>query len=166
VKDVKEGVNMKQEFNGIYELYVNDIYRLVFSYILNPQDTQDILQRVFVKLFKNSYILEKEPDEIKKWLIAVAANEAKDFLRSFWKARINLVDLNNNQLTTEEYDKKNKLMNELKSIKKKYRIPLFLFYFEGYSAKEIADILHTSEASIKMKLSRGRKLLKQEMECE
>ncbi len=90
---------MNKQFNEIYELYVNDIYRLVFSYTLNQQDTQDILQRVFMKLFKNSCILEKEPSEIKKWLITVAANEAKDFLRSFWKIKINLVDLNSdNQL--------------------------------------------------------------------
>ncbi len=158
---------MKQQFNEIYELYVNDIYRLVFSYTLNLQDTQDILQRVFIKLFKSSCILEKEPIEIKKWLITVAANEAKDFLRSWWKIKINLVDLNSdNQLNKKEYNKKNKLINELKSINKKYRIPLYLFYFEGYSIKEIADILHLSEAAVKMKLSRGRKLLKQEMECE
>ena len=47
---------------------------------------------------------------------------------------------------------------------KKYRIPLFLYYYEGYKISEIAKILREKESTIKMRLANGKKMLKKEME--
>jgi len=64
----------------------------------------------------------------------------------------------------DKTDKKDILIESLNNINSDYRIPLYLFYYEGYSIKEIALQMGKSESAIKMRLSRGKLALKKEME--
>jgi len=154
---------MKEKlFDDVYNSYYNDVYRLAYSYVLNNQDAEDIVQKTFLKLYKNIHKIHKSNNDIKKWLFRVAINECKDLLR-FLKTKT-FVSLNE-EITKNGYNNKNNsLMLALMNIQKNYRIPLFLYYFEGYNINEISKIMKKSESSIKMSLSRGREKLKKEME--
>ena len=59
--------------------------------------------------------------------------------------------------------KDDSLVDALNNINPDYRIPLYLFYYEGYSIKEIAKQLKKSESAIKMRLLRGKEALRKEM---
>lgn len=99
--------------------------------------------------------------EIRKWLFRVCINEAKDLLKSSWrKKRCSLV---NNSINTIVDNQKN-IIEILQDISPEYRIPICLYYYEGYKISEIANILKKSDSTIKIKLSKGKEILKKELE--
>lgn len=150
------------EFEQIYKTYHKDVYRLAYSYVLNKQDAEDIMQKSFLKLYKNIKKVNNSSNDIKKWLFRITINDCKDLLRTFKFKTLSFVN-EENIINNEDYTK-NDLIYILKSTPLNYRVPLFLHYYEGYNVKEIAKIMHKSESSIKMRLSRGREILKKEME--
>lgn len=152
---------MEEKFNKYFNLFYRDVYRLAFSYTLNYADSKDIVQETFIKLYKNMNKFKENTDvEIKRWLMVVASNNCKDYLKSFWKSKVkNLTEENQSFVN---YDKE--ILDMLKLLDKKYRIPLFLYYYEGYKISEIAKILREKESTIKMRLANGKKILKKEME--
>lgn len=152
-------------FTKIYSEYYNDVFRIAYNYTLNRYDSEDIVQQAFTKLYKNISKFHLSDDEIKKWLFRVAINDSKNYLLSAWKQKTNLKD------DLEMFGVKNdesSLFYELTRINRKYRITLYLFYFDGYSIKEIAEILKITESNVKQRLKRGKEKLKREMEgkCE
>ncbi len=156
---------MNQKFVDIFTLYKNDIYRLIYSYTKDFNITDDITQTTFIKLYKHEEILKKSKEEIKKWLIVVAINSSKSFLLSYWKNKISfLTEKEENTLTKEESS--NQLLDTILELPKKYRIPLFLYYYEDYKIKEIAQILKLSETCIQTRLARARNLLKEKLKEE
>ena len=152
---------MEEKFNKYFNLFYRDVYRLAFSYTLNYSDSKDIVQETFIKLYKNMNKFKENTDvEIKRWLMVVVSNNCKDYLKSFWKRKVkNLAEENQSFVN---YDKE--ILDMLQQLDKKYRIPLFLYYYEGYKISEIAKILREKESTIKMRLANGKKMLKKEME--
>lgn len=153
---------MDDEYTRIFNLFKNDVYRLAFSYTKNYFETDDIVQSVFIKLYKN---FDKFEDDIciKKWLTRVTINECKTLFLSAWKRKIfSITDKEENVAIDKQKD--SNLIDSLFQLPKKYRIVLFLFYYEDYKIKEIAEILNVKEATIKTRLSRARSLLKDMLE--
>lgn len=153
---------MNEEFNRIFELYHKDIFRLIYSFTLNKEDAKDILQETFLKFYKNINKISNEDIEIKRWLIKVASNKCKDNFKSFWKRNIIKTDMinDNNSVTNKEKE----LIDLLNNLKSQYRIPLYLYYYEGYKIEEISQILNEKISTIKMRLLRAKKILKEELE--
>ncbi len=150
---------MNDRFAEIFDLYKNDIYRLAFSYTKNISDSDDIVQNVFVKLYRKEEILEKENSDIKKWLIRVCINECKTLLLSSWKKKISSLSEKEENIKSEMPS--NDVLNAVLELPKKYRIVTYLYYYEDYKIKEIAQILKISETSIQTRLARARKQLKE-----
>ncbi len=151
---------MKEDFERIFNLYSNDVYRLTYSYLLNKEEAEDIVQKTFFKYFKKYKKLKLNDLEIKKWLFRVAINEAKDYLKSSYISK--RAELNEN--ISRKNIASNDIHNILSNMPENYRTIIYLYYYEGYSIKEIAKIERKSESAIKMRLSRGKELLKKEME--
>lgn len=152
---------MENDFTTVYNTLASDIFKLIFSYTLNIQDSKDILQNVFIKYFKNFKRYPNDITQIKKILIRIASNQSKNFLTSKWRTSTTLLeDLSNYQLANEEV----KLIKELRKISYKYRITIYLYYYEGYKINEISDILKIKESTVKQRLRRAREKLKNEME--
>lgn len=156
---------MDSEFNRIFDLYNKDIYRLIYSYTLNKQESKDLLQETFMKFYKNIYKLPKEDLEIKKWLFKVATNCCKDHFKSFWKSKVISIDYKQiNTSYIENFD--SDFEDVLKKLNRKYRMPIYLYYYEGYKVEEIATILKENVSTIRMRIFRGKEMLKKEMEKE
>ena len=100
---------------------------------------------------------------MKAWLSRVASNCAKTMVTNPWNKRTQGFAKNINQEPVY-HQKDNSLFLELKELPYKYSLVLYLFYYEGYSVKEISDILEKKENSVKTLLNRGRKLLKKRLE--
>ena len=145
----------KHEIERIISLYSDSVLKTAFSYVKNTCDAQDIAQDVFVSLIyrKKPYMSE---EHIKAWLLRVTINKSKNFLKSSWHTKRSKMPEFLPCLDEEE----NFLLSEIMKLDAKYRIPLHLFYYEGYSIKEIAEILKKKPSTVGSYLDRGRKKLK------
>ena len=162
MKAFKRGAYMNEKFDRIFEMYNKDIFHLIFSYTLNISDAKDILQDTFMKYYTKMAIISEDDLEIKKWLMRVAINKTKDNFKNYWKNKVLTIDDNvSNYYKISTNIEMFELLNKLN---KKYRIPIYLYYYEGYSIDEIADILKLSKSAIKMRLSRAKEILKKELE--
>lgn len=141
--------------------YGDMLLRLSYSYMKNIHDAEDVVQEVFVQLFKNIYTFNSE-DHKKHWLICVTTNICKNKLKSSWfRKRTEIKEM-------PYYDEyaDNNVLNEVMKLPLKYREVIHLYYYESYSTVEIAVILHKKEPTVRSLLSRGRNLLKEVLKEE
>lgn len=143
------------EAKRLVDTYSDMILKICFTYMKNTEDAEDICQNVFLKLLTGNKKFEDDEHE-KAWIIRVAVNECKDLLKSAYKQRNVNVDITNDIYTKDE-TLEEELSDIVNSLPESYREVIYLYYYEGYSIREIADILGQSEASVTKRLSRGRK---------
>jgi RNA polymerase sigma-70 factor (ECF subfamily) len=147
------------ELNGFVQSAVcrfsNTVAKTAFSYVKNTADAEDITQEVFLSLLKKQPEFENE-EHLKAWLIRVAINKCKNHLKSGWFKSVKPIPEDMPYLPQEQ----NELLSAVLSLDVKYRLPIHLYYYEGYSIKDIAKILEEKEATIGTRLARGRKVLK------
>lgn len=126
-------------------------------YLKNSADTEDIFQNVFIKYTIRSPYFETDEHE-KAWIIRVAINECKDFLKSFYKRKMlpTRPDLLLYQQTTFFSTEQSEVLEAVLTLPRKYREVIYLFYYEEYSAVEIAEILKKNVNTVYTRLARAR----------
>lgn len=139
--------------------YVNMIVKIAYQYVHNQPDAEDIMQDVFIKLIECRKQFENE-EHIKAWLIRVTTNLSINYIKSSWYKKRLPFEENNYSFT---YQQKT-ILEELFQIPYKYRIVLYLYYYENYTLQEIAVILNKSINTVASQLRRAREKLKIEME--
>lgn len=152
---------MKIRTEVIMERYKDNLYSIAFNICRNAADADDVVQDTLLQY----HTIEKQFDNeqhIRAWLIRVAINKAKNVNMSFFRRSGVPLDDYIDSLVFETPESKG-LLEEVLKLPEKFRIVIHLFYYENYSVKEIAEILHTSESNVKVRLSRGRKLLKKSL---
>ena len=155
------------EFGSIYEKYSQLLYRIAFTYLKNQDDVADLLQDVFIKRLYKAPEFESDEHE-KRWMIRITVNLAKDQLKSFWRKNV-IVDAEETLLQSECQgwkfnDAEKEIYTLVMELPEKQKIVTYLYYFEGYTCREIAEILNCKESAIKMRLKKAREILKMEME--
>lgn len=149
------------EFNRIAEQYTDIVYRSALSYCKNKNDAEDAVQNTFLKLLKTDLKFNDE-EHIRKWLIRVAVNECKNIWKSFWRKNITSFDeLEKEPVYIEPV--KRELFNEVMKLPQKYSVVIHLYYYEGYSVKEIAQILDISDTNVQTRLMRARNKLREQL---
>lgn len=155
---------MRQSVQELFEKYRDNLYIIAFNVCKNAEDAKDVVQDTFIQY----YSVKKEFDNeqhIRAWLIRVAINKAKNMNTAFW--RKNKMSLEDYMETLEfETEESEELFETVMRLPEKYRIVIHLFYYEEYNIHEIADILKLSESNVKVRLSRGRLLLKEKLQEE
>ena len=141
--------------------YLFQTYRVALSYAKTKEDAEDVLQNVFLKLLTKRVKFEDD-EHIRKWLIRVAVNECNSLWSSFWRKNVEYIDRMEEGITFQNADYSD-LYDAIKVLPAKLRIVLHLFYYEGYRTREIADLLHIREATVRSRLTRARKLLKSQL---
>ena len=156
--------NSQAEFEKILRKYGDSIYRIALVHTQNEMDAQDIVQEVFLKFARNASQFQSD-EHIKAWLIRVAINMCTDLKRSAWNRKT--TELNDECLLAEEFTTgESELYQAVMSLPVKYKDVIHLFYYEGYSIKEISRITEQKENAVKTQLSRGRVLLKELLKGE
>lgn len=151
---------MKTDCRQAAHQYTRSMYRLAFSYCRNREDAEDVVQEVFLKLFRQE---PEFPDEqkLRSWLLKVTANTCRDLLRSPWRGRCcSLEEAAEPAVLMKE---ESELLSAVLNLPAKYRGVTHLYYYEDYSVAEIAGILNVSESAVRMRLMRARKKLKEEL---
>ena len=163
----------EDEFTHILHDYGGIVKRLAYIHMKNNVDADDIYQEVFIKLVKKQ---EKIIDEehLKNWLIRATLSSCRDIWKSaYYRHNKETIDNSDREewIYKEYYDgnlndEAGLVTEAVMSLPQKYREVIHLYYYEGYSEKEIADILNVSAKTISTRILRGRKKLRDYMEKE
>lgn len=135
------------------------VYRLAMVYLGRHADAEDVTQEVFVRLFCRAPDFQ-DGDHRRRWLLQVTANLCRDQLRGFWRKRV--VELEDT-LPAAPPEEREALVAVM-ALPEQYKLPIHLHYYEGYSVAEVAEILKLGQSAVKMRLKRGREMLKLELE--
>ena len=148
----------REEAARLVERYGTMVYRLAYARTGSREDAEDITQETFLKLVRAAPAFREE-EHCKAWLLRVAANCAEDLHRSPWRRRV--VPLEEaGEMTTPEWEAGD--MGEVLAVlPEDYRVVVHLYYYEDMSTAEIARVLGKREGSIRTRLSRARKMLRQ-----
>lgn len=153
---------MRHAMQELFEKYQDNLYIIAFNVCKNAEDAKDVVQDTFIQYYSVKKEFESE-QHIRAWLIRVAINKAKNVNHTFW--RRNKVPLEECMETLAfQTPESEELFETVMNLPEKYRIVIHLFYYEDYSVREIADILKLSESNVKVRLSRGRTLLREQLQ--
>ena len=156
----RDVVNRRAE--EILNTYGNSILRYAYSYLHNMEDAEEVLQDTLVQFLKTAPIFENRQHE-KAWLMRVAGNLSKN--RIDYNA-VRQTDELNEELASENREDLSFVWEAVKSLPVKYREVIHLFYYEGYSTRQIARILRKNEVTVRSDLHRGRAKLKEVLKEE
>lgn len=148
----------EQQVNRAIELYADMIKKICMLHLKNHADTEDIFQTVFLKYMTVSPVFENQEHE-KAWLIRVTINACHDLIRSFFRSKTVSLDAVSEQLSELSIPDRD-VLEAVLSLPVQYKDVVYLYYYEGYSAVEIAGILHKKVNTIYTLLSRAKALLK------
>ena len=144
------------------EKYGDMLYRISLLILKNTADAEDAVQETFIKYFTKAPEFTDAEHE-KAWRITVATNRCRDMLRYRSRHETESEEV----LNTYAVEKSDSgILEALMELSDKYRIIMILFYVEQYKIDEIADITGVSGSAVKMRLSRGRKLLEEKYRKE
>lgn len=147
-----------EEITRLVEEYSDMVLRVAFTYMKNIADAEDIVQEIWLKIVK-SYPSFQNDEHEKAWIIRVTINLCKNRLKSVWYSRSEPLYDNIAVFSPEE----GYVLEAVFQIPLKYRRIIFLYYYEGYSIREISNILGIKEATISSQLQRGRQRLKSKL---
>lgn len=152
-------MSLKYSSENIREIYERNfvtVYRVCFMYLKNVQDTEDAVHNTFVKMIEKRKQFESTEHE-KAWLIRVSSNVCKNMLRSINK-RAELTEQNFEASDTPIISE---VMLELSNLPDELKIPVYLFYCDGYNSNEIGKMLGISSSAVRSRLQKARERLKE-----
>lgn len=150
----REKVN--QRATALLDQYSEHILRLAYSYLHNQSDAEDILQDTLIQYLRTAPVLESPAHE-KAWLLRVAGNLSKNLLRAQGYRQADQLE---ETLVAQEREDLSYVWEAVKALPVPYREAIHLFYYEGYSSAQIAQILDQKESTVRSRLKRGREKLK------
>ena len=150
-----------EQFTCLARRYIDTVYRVALNYIKSPSDADDITQNVFLKLLQEKKPFDSD-DHVKHWLIRVTVNECKNLVRSRWW-RAESIEEYAGQLVFDNQAQSD-LFHMVMALPRKYRLPIYLHYYEGYSTQEIGQLLKLPKNTVCTQLKRGRELLKESLQ--
>ena len=162
---------MRVPIEELIKTYQTSLFSASFAILKNTEDANDVVQETFIAYYKLKKEYESEA-HLKAWLLRVTVNKSRDLRRTYWfrnRQDLNWEDLNLTEADTlikDENDKAKELYRSIMNLPETLRVVIHLYYYEDLSVKEIATILKVTEASVKMRLSRARKQLKNTLQEE
>lgn len=166
--------NMREPYatqpNELLDRYGNLILHIAFSYLGSLADAEDVCQMVLLRLLETGRRFES-PERERAWVIRVACNLCKDQLRATRRhphvARDTMTEPASNpgDQTIEALDgASRRVLSAVAKLPPAQRVAIYLHYYEGYSAKRIAELTGRNPATVAVHLSRGRARLRKLLE--
>lgn len=147
--------------------YGNEILRIAYLYVGDLQAAEDIFQEVFLKAYQGFAEFQGK-SSVKTWLIRIAINSCKDYLKSAWKRRVTPMDeaVEQSLRTPDVYEQAEqradakKVRETVLSLPEQYREVIVCFFYQELSLEETAQTLHIPLGTVKSRLSRAKEKLK------
>lgn len=153
----------RSAFQATVGQYQDMVYRVALHQFGVLQDAEDAVQEVFLRLYTEEKLFESG-EHLRRWLIRVTLNVCRDTLKSPWRKRRVSLDTLPDQPVFDAPEQ-GELYQAVMALPEKYRVTLYLFYYEELSTKEIAELLGLRQTAVTTRLSRGRELLKKRLEA-
>ena len=154
MKENKENKSEEEWLLQLVEQKSDIMYRLVYNILNHSADTEDVVSTAVLKAWENRKKLYQS-DKAGSWLIRVAMNEASNIYRS--RKKLSITDSIPEQEIDENQDN---IWDAVRKLNPKESKVVILYYYEGYSIKEIASILKIPTGTVKSRLSSARNHLK------
>lgn len=167
----------QEELENIIYAYGRDLYSFCCSVTRSAQEAEDLYQDTFLKLYemKETLLIRKNP---KSFLMSISVNLYRNYKRkrsirqkiigAECSLEETVVDIPTGEQLTEErilmQEKSQIIRSEVKKLSDKYKIPILLFYMEELSLKEICQVLKLPEGTVKSRIYRAKKILKERLE--
>ena len=144
-------------FRQVYDTYADMLYRLAVSILRSSADAEDAVQNVFCRFLDKAPAFRDSEHE-KAWLLRVTINQCKDMMRRrkvrAWLPIEALTDVGVRERSTPTLD-------AVYALPEKYKTVIILYHLEEMSIDEIATALSLSPSAVKMRLSRGRDMMRE-----
>ena len=148
----------EQEFHQIADRHLDMVYRLALNWLRSPADAEDAAQNAMLRLWQTNTQFQGE-DHVKHWLVRVTINECKRIALHPWRKRSLPLDEAAGEPVFDDPDR-GALFQAVMDLPEKYRVPLYLYYYEGYSLSEVGELLGLKAATVETRLGRARAKLK------
>lgn len=148
----------EQQTVTLYERHVAMVYRVCFAYMKSSSQTEDAVQETFIRAMTKAPSFDGRTHE-QAWLLRVATNVCKDMLKTWWRKRISL----DNSADVAVNDHVDATLLAVLALPDKYKVAVYLFYYEGYATAEIAQMCGRAESTVRNDLSRARRLLRTQL---
>lgn len=139
-----------EQFTPLAERYMDTVFRVAYSYLRCRDDADDVTQDVLIQLYKQEKAFESDA-HVKNWLIRVTVNRCKNVLRAPWHKAEDIADYENTLVF--EQPQYRELFDAVMSLDRRYRLPVLLYYYEGYRQREIAGLLGIPEETVRTRLA-------------
>lgn len=146
------------EFQEAMDALGDGVFRLAYSWLKNRADAEDVMQETLLKLYMEPKPFESE-EHRRRWVFRVAANECRKLLRTPWRRRTGPLE-EADETAVFDQPAESELFREVMALPPNYRAAVYLHYYEGYSVKEIAVLMHALPSTVQTWLFRARGQLK------
>ena len=151
------------QFNAYAAKYMDTVFRLAFSWLKSPADADDVTQNVLLSLYRTDYQFESD-EHVRSWLMKVTVNECRKVWRRPFRSHENIDDYAET-LAFEDPSYRD-LFEAIMQLDRDKRTVIVLYYIEGYSINEIAEIVDVPAATIGTRVARARAKLAQYLKEE
>lgn len=149
----------KDYISDLLDKYGDMVLRIAYTYLKNRADAEDIVQDVFLRIIDKKPSFNDENHE-KSWLIRVTINMCKNKVNMFWNKNKCSIDDVQEFAVSDKYNTDTSVFQAVMALGEKYRVVVYMYYYEGYSTPEIANVIGKSETTIRSLLHRARNKLK------
>ena len=151
------------DLERIVREYGDTLLRTCFIYLKDVHLAQDAVQDTFLKIYRNYDKFNANSSE-KTWIMRIAINVCKDYLRSAWHRRVNVQEVLAEIPTSSETHEDDTLLLEIMRLKPHYREVILLFYYHDMKISDIAKVVGAPESTVSVRLKRAREQLKKRLE--
>ncbi len=149
----------KDYISDLLDKYGDMVLRIAYTYLKNRADAEDIVQDVFLRIIDKKPSFNDENHE-KSWLIRATINMCKNKVNLFWNKNKCSIDDVQEFAVSDKYNTDTSVFQAVMALGEKYRVVVYMYYYEGYSTPEIAKVIGKSETTIRSLLHRARNKLK------
>ncbi|MGI6621559.1 MAG: sigma-70 family RNA polymerase sigma factor [Acetivibrionales bacterium] len=156
---------MTNEITRLVEEYGNDVLRIATVILKSKELAEDVYQETFLRVVRSYSSYRRESSE-KTWIISIAVNVCRDYMRSAWKRRVIVTDDfltyssdNDTEDIIEKRSERQALINAILKLPDKYREIIHLYYYQEMGIKDISDVLRIPGGTVKSRLFKARALL-------
>lgn len=161
--DVSEPALERLDTHAVVLRYQPMVYGIALTHTRCQGDADDVFQEVFLTYHRRQPECRSE-EHRKAWLITTTVNCSRQVVGSSWRTRVVPLSSAGQQASPAQFEfatlQQKLLFEALRELAEAYRVVLYLFYFEDLPIARIAEVLGQSEATVKMRLSRARQMMR------
>lgn len=150
------------DIEQIYHRQVDTVYRVAMLYLKNAPDAEDATQTTFIRLMDHPVEFESQDHE-RAWLIVTVSNLCKNQLSNWFKKKRTDFEAVAPILQTANPEYSG-VLEQVVALPDDLKTIIYMYYYEGYSTKEISRYLNLNESTLRSRMQKARELLRLEME--